>query len=131
VGKEFLAACKKNDLVKVLELIVQGADVDYQEEKHKSRTALIDAIVDSRFTCVELLVLNRANIGCYDVQRWNALHYAAARGDTICVQFMLKNAENKSAADCSDVNGSTPLDIAMQKKQADCMKVLLDFQSTN
>jgi len=119
-----MEACKKNNLIKILELITQGADVDFADAISMNRNILMDAVVDGRFLCTQLLSLNRANISATDAQGWTAVHYAAAKGDAICCAFLLKTAENKNLLSIADIRGFTPLDMAKQNGHSECLRVL-------
>jgi len=127
---QFHNAAKKNDHFQCLQLLAQGTDIDNQSKSDNGRTPLQNAIQTKSLVCVQLLVLNRANIGICDYRRWNAFHYAAEIGDVTCLLFLLKNCDNKNVIELEDLSGSTPMDVAMTKHNNEVVTLLLDYEKT-
>jgi len=122
-------AAKKNDFLGVLQLLAQGVDVDSPMKTDRNKTVLHTAVAEGSFLCVELLVLNRANIAATDAHGWTAFHYAAENGDTACAAFLLKNCDNRDISELEDIDGITAMDIAVHNHNAEVVNLFLDYQT--
>jgi len=120
-------AAKQNDVLTILQLLAQAVDVDNIDVTNNNKTPLLVAVELNNFLSVQLLVLNRANIGALDSEKQNALHYAAKLGDYVCTSFLLKNCEKKSVIESENAKGETAMDIAVNNHNADIVELFLDY----
>lgn len=77
IDMSFLYALQEKpfDIVKLLRLFGQGANVDFQTEESKNKTALMLAVLADNLLAVEFLLQNGANTLLSDDRNWSCLHY--------------------------------------------------------
>jgi len=129
IESQFYLAATVNDHLKLLRLLMQGADIDFQNRSESNQTALHAALASGSFASVQLLTLNRSNIGIVDVRGRNAFHYAAEYGNPSAIIFLFKNCENKELVDSKDSEGKTPLDLAIENNQIECKQIIIDLRT--
>lgn len=117
------AATKENDIKKVFELILQGADVSFQNPEGELRSAVHEAISVNNASILLLLLMHNATPHLMDSNGWSPLHLASDLGQANCAVLLLqKNAINSLSS--ADTDGKTPLDLAIARGSADCVTLL-------
>ena len=115
-----MEAVKDGDMVRVTELIKNGADVNAKNKN--GGTALMLATGLGHTDCARALLETKVDVNARTKDEETALMLAVDRGHMDCVKALLEagadvNAKNK--------NGWTALMAAVAKNNVDCVKVLL------
>lgn len=93
----------------ILNLIAQGADVNWPNEEENGTTPLHYFAAIGNLVGADLLIQNGANLNVGDTKGWTALHYAACHDHLGCVRLLINRSANQEA---KDHEGKTPLQIA-------------------
>jgi len=100
-------ACEDTDLVEIVRLIAQGANVKHQ---YKDNKTLIHFMVESdNLLVIEVLLLNSAKLNSQDNQGKTPLHYAVQKLKVDTVKFLLSKSPELQI---KDDYGNTALDSA-------------------
>lgn len=117
------ATIQKNfDPVKMLRVLAQGANIDFQSDEQKNKTPLMLAVFADNLIALEFLLQNGANTLLRDDRGWCALHYCAQLERPYCADAILKF--NQQSKKLEDSDGMTPLRIAESNSREE-MQVLL------
>ncbi|XP_054649427.1 BAR_ACAPs and ArfGap_ACAP domain-containing protein [Dunckerocampus dactyliophorus] len=120
-GLRLYRAAVAGDLVAMITVLAQGAEINMCIAEEEGRTALIGAAVGGSLLACEFLLQNGANINHRDLRGRGALHAAATAGHTGQVCLLLKRGANQYAVDES---GQDPLAIAVETAHADIVTLL-------
>ena len=109
---------------------------------HKGRTPLLLAAKYNTVDVVNKLISNNADVRAKDQQKSTILHYAAQNTDINVVKMLFGQSSNGDATECTplrnlqlmrdvdvdtcDAKGLTPLHYALEKKNTDILKFLLE-----
>ena len=106
-------------------LISSGADVDRQDNEGTTCLHLVCAL-DMEGRCIDYLLGHKATAALADTKGYNALHYAAAAGNSTAVQHLLEfgGSELFTAAGLGD-QGVTPVHLASYNGHRDALVILL------
>ena len=88
------------------------------------RTVLHDATDSRQVAVVHILVANGANVMVQDWRGSTSLHSAATRGDTAIVTALISS--NTGIVSVRSASGCTPLLLALNYKQWECARLILD-----
>jgi len=113
-------AVTHDSLIDALHALACGANINYQEPGDK-RTSLHVAITNENFVMCEFLFQNGANVDLSDCMRWSPLHHAAFLGHTAAAGWLFKRS---ARLDLKDRTGKTPVEIAAENQNADCVTLL-------
>jgi ankyrin repeat protein len=91
------------------------------------RTVLHDATDSRHFAVVNIIVTNGADVMIQDWRGSTSLHSAAARGDAAIATALL--SVNLRVVSVRNASGCTPLLLALNYKQWECARVILDHCS--
>ncbi|KAF4088620.1 hypothetical protein AMELA_G00056730 [Ameiurus melas] len=116
----YWASCASS-LADMAEALALGADVNWANVEDQSRTPLMQAVQGGSLLPCEFLLQNSANVDLQDARGRGALHYAAMLGHTGQVCLFLKRGACQSV---SDMDGRSPLSIAMDTTNADIVTLL-------
>ncbi|KAF7706887.1 hypothetical protein HF521_020141 [Silurus meridionalis] len=116
----YWASCASS-LSDMVEALALGADVNWAHGEDQRRTALMQAVQGGSLLPCEFLLQNSANVDQQDARGRGALHHAAMLGHTGQVCLFLKRGASHSA---SDMEGRSPLSIAMDTTNADIVTIL-------
>jgi ankyrin repeat protein len=97
------------DLTLLTELLEAGCDVNAQDEE--GRTALIQATIYNNVEVVQILIEHGANVNTKDFFNGNAALHFAARNYSL--ELLLLLLKHKAEVDIKNINGNTPLSIAV------------------
>mmetsp|Transcript_11048 Transcript_11048/g.33593 ORF Transcript_11048/g.33593 Transcript_11048/m.33593 type:complete len:471 (-) Transcript_11048:1439-2851(-) len=114
---------ERQAMVKIL--IEQGCDV-HKEDFHGYTPLLMAAIWGWRDTVVELIKAG-AEIEKICVTGANVLHLACQYGWPKIVEYLLE--ETEIIMHTRDTEGSTPIHVASQHNQFECVKLLVEFEA--
>lgn len=109
-------ASKDNEVLKILQLISQGASPNFVNSKEGLKTPLHVAVIQQNLVSVVGLVQNKANPNLQDSQGFTPLHYAALNGNIKCGIALFRGG---ARIDILDNSNSSPLDIAVNNGRAD------------
>ncbi|XP_058443765.1 arf-GAP with coiled-coil, ANK repeat and PH domain-containing protein 2 [Malaya genurostris] len=116
----FKAACGHN-LPVMCQALALGADKNWCNPDELDRTALHAAILSGSVMSCEFLLLNGCNINATDRNGYTALHLATEHSSTAQAYLLLKH---KAKYDIKSVDGKLPIDIAVEKTDADIVTLL-------
>ncbi|XP_017326509.1 arf-GAP with coiled-coil, ANK repeat and PH domain-containing protein 2 [Ictalurus punctatus] len=116
----YWASCASS-LADMAEALALGADVNWANAEDQSRTPLMQAVQGGSLVPCEFLLQNSANVDQQDARGRGALHHAAMLGHTGQVCLFLKRGACQSV---SDMDGRSPLSIAMDTTNADIVTLL-------
>lgn len=121
-GPSFLMIASEVGSTRIVkELILKGADIDYQDNDYW--TALIVASREGHIGVALELIESGANIELRDVNGWNALMWASYKGKGEIVEVLLK--KNSSPNIFDNENHMTPLCWASGRGFIEIVSVLL------
>lgn len=116
-NKALHKACKQNDFLAVYRALTNGAEVNAIEHSLAQQSPLHFAVQKGDQTCIELLLLNGADVCKLDINAWIPLHYAAQCDNATIIQSLLKRKPDAQIY-MRDKNGKTPLDICIESNGA-------------
>ncbi|XP_026998355.1 arf-GAP with coiled-coil, ANK repeat and PH domain-containing protein 2 isoform X1 [Tachysurus fulvidraco] len=116
----YWASCASS-LADMVEALALGADVNWANTEDQSRTPLMQAVQGGSLLPCEFLLQNSSNVDQQDARGRGALHHAAMLGHTGQVCLFLKRGACQSV---SDMDGRSPLSIAMDTTNADIVTLL-------
>lgn len=120
LGKWLIEATQENEHTEVLDLITQGAPVDYADEY--GTTALMYAAGHGHLDCLEALIAAKANANKRTHAGNTALMQAVISGNAKCVHALI---HAKALIDQTDKTGTSPLMIAASTGNLACLITLL------
>ena len=105
-----------------------GADVDHQDSEGVTCLHLVCAL-DMEGRCIEYLLGRKATPSLADARGYNALHYAAAAGNSAAVQHLLEFARGGAGGQClvskAGHEGVTPVHLAAYNGHRDSLVMML------
>jgi ankyrin repeat protein len=109
----------------VSDLIVLGANVDWQDEDNRGMTLLHNAAWEGSVEIVRMLIDAKADLNVQDEEdaKCTPLHYAAFNGHEKIVRMLINAGANLNVQNGSD---STPLHDAAENEQVKVIKILID-----
>lgn len=120
IDKIFLKAVNDGNLDMVMQLIIDGADVNIENED--GMTALHLATIKGDSEMVKILIRNDARISKQDRYGKTPLHYAIEKGDIEIVRILV--ASDNKIAEIEDNRGLTPLHYAILGNKIEIAKIL-------
>lgn len=114
-------AASGHNLPVMCQAMALGADKNWRNADELDRTALHAAILSGSVMSCEFLLLNGCNINALDRQGYTPLHLASANGSTAQAYLLLKH---KAKYDIAAADGKLPIDIAVEKTDADIVTLL-------
>ncbi|XP_055608565.1 arf-GAP with coiled-coil, ANK repeat and PH domain-containing protein 1 [Uranotaenia lowii] len=114
-------AASGHNLPVMCQAMALGADKNWRNEEELDRSALHAAVMSGSVMSCEFLLLNGCNINSVDRNGYTALHLAAVHGSTAQAYLLLKH---KARYDIKGVDGKVPVDIAMERTDADIVTLL-------
>jgi ankyrin repeat protein len=122
LNRELWSACQNKDLSNMQRLLPQsGVNVNWRNAAENNLTALHEVVIEGWVEGVVCLLQNRAEVGVVDEGGWTPMHFAAEKGATHCANILFKYGEKLNT---KDIQGQTPVDIAMIHQHADCVTFL-------
>ena len=113
-------AAKANDLALVLELLRQGAELEWRIPL-TGITALAVACLKGSYEAAEALCAHGAELDTRDNSQWTPLMFAAANGHPkICAMLLALGADPS----LKDEDGETALDFAREQNKPECVALL-------
>jgi ankyrin repeat protein len=102
--------CEKSNpnLNLVSDLIVLGANLDWQDEDNFNRTPLHLAARFGKVEIVQMLIGAGADVDAQDEVGWTPLHWAAWNGEIESVRMLIDAGARK---DISNIAGKLPYDL--------------------
>jgi uncharacterized protein len=126
-GDTPLHIAARNDLVPVAQLLIDfGAHPKLGRKDDPKALPLDDAVNFGKVAMAEFLTRNGGYAPGNTVNGWTLLHRAAEKGNARLVAALI---EGGADANEKTDNGSTPLLVAVSRRQADVAEKLLDFPS--
>ncbi|XP_053694180.1 arf-GAP with coiled-coil, ANK repeat and PH domain-containing protein 2 isoform X2 [Sabethes cyaneus] len=110
-----------HNLPVMCQALALGADKNWCNPDELDRTALHAAILSGSVMSCEFLILNGSNINAADRNGFTALHLATENSCTAQAYLLLKH---KAKYDILAKNGKLPIDIAVEKTDADIVTLL-------
>ena len=104
-------------------LVSSGANVDHRDSEGVTCLHLVCAL-DMEGRCIEYLLGHKATPALADVRGYNALHYAAAAGNSAAVQHLLEFGGGDLFSKAG-VEGVTPVHLAAYNGHRDVLVMLL------
>lgn len=124
-GDTPLHIAARNDLVAVAQVLVNaGANAKQGKKDDPKALPLDDAVNFGKVTMAEFLTRNGGYAPGNTVNGWTLLHRAAEKGNARIVAALI---EGGADANEKTDNGSTPLLVAVSRRQAEVAEKLLDF----
>ena len=113
-------AVREGDLVRVKELLAEGADPNVKDGE--GWTALMFATIKGHMEVARSLLGAGADVHAKNVKGWTALRFAVSLDDTEAIRLLLE-----SGADVNDIDneGDTALMQAAREKSIESLKLLL------
>ncbi|XP_042331401.1 arf-GAP with coiled-coil, ANK repeat and PH domain-containing protein 1 [Sceloporus undulatus] len=117
----YRAAAAPPSLPTMADALAHGADVNWVNAAHESRTPLLQAVEANSLLACEFLLQNGANVNQPDSRGRGPLHHATVLGHTGLACLFLKRGANMNAV---DGEGKDPLSIAIELANADIVTLL-------
>ncbi|KAL8177066.1 UNVERIFIED_CONTAM: Arf-GAP with coiled-coil, ANK repeat and PH domain-containing protein 1 [Gekko kuhli] len=117
----YRAAAAPPSLPTMADALAHGADVNWVNVAHESRTPLLQAVAANSLLACEFLLQNGASVNQADSRGRAPLHHATILGHTGLACLFLKRGANMNAV---DEEGKDPLSIAMDSTNADIVTLL-------
>jgi len=126
-GEAPLHIAARNDLVQIAQLLLDfGAQPKQGRKDDPKALPLDDAVNFGKVAMAEFLTRNGGYAPGNTVNGWTLLHRAAEKGNARLVAALI---EGGADANEKTDNGSTPLLVAVSRRQAEVAEKLLDFPS--
>eukprot|EP01117_Protostelium_nocturnum_P016504 TRINITY_DN6541_c0_g1_i1.p1 TRINITY_DN6541_c0_g1~~TRINITY_DN6541_c0_g1_i1.p1 ORF type:complete len:754 (-),score=232.36 TRINITY_DN6541_c0_g1_i1:129-2390(-) len=113
-------------------LVEMGGDVKIKPEN--GETPLMKSSQNGHFECIRIILKEESFEGGReellrylnenDTHLFTALHYAALKGHTNCLKWLLQNGADINP---KNTHGETPLHLSVLYKKIECAKLLVDF----
>jgi ankyrin repeat protein len=115
--------------MKCLEVLLNnGADIDKTSDLMEEKTPLWLAATGGNEAAVELLIKRGADVNKKTERgSWTPAWIAAYKGHAKALEVLIKNRANMNI---TDVTGLTPLAVAEQQKNTDCINVIKSYKPT-
>lgn len=110
-----------HNLPVMCQALALGADKNWYNPDELDRSALHAAILSGSVMSCEFLILNGCNINAADRNGFTALHLAAENSSTAQAYLLLKH---KAKYNIAAKDGKLPIDIAVEKTDADIVTLL-------
>ena len=123
-------ACEEGKIDQLQDIINQG--VNLNQTNYAGKTPLMVAAEKGHLECVKLLIDNSAAVNTLSPSMFHkrivhtgmsALHFAILGGHSRCVELLLNNGADANQR-CRHIR-ATPIMIAAESKQPDCLKLLI------
>lgn len=114
-------AASGHNLPVMCQAMALGANKNWTNPDELDRTALHAAILSGSVMSCEYLLINGCEINTTDRNGYTALHLAAENGSTAQAYLLLKH---KAKYDIRAVNAKLPIDIAVERTDADIVTLL-------
>lgn len=122
VEAELLKAAEAGDLLGCVTNLTSSASVNCTPRGVGTDTPLLAAVGGRHLAATEYLLLNGADINVRSGPKsWSALHRAAHNGDVDMATTLL---QYKASLDESDIDGNTPLALAVASASGDVVTLL-------
>jgi len=113
------------DTLSIKTLILQGADINWQQDDDYGKTALHKAIESDNKEVIDFLLKQKPDILIQDKQKVTPFHMAATLGNTELVKEMLDNFNIDP--DTKGVDNNTALLLATKSGKLETVKLLLQY----
>ena len=114
-------AAARNDLARVLELLRQGAQLEWRNPSSRGWTALAIACSEGCYEAAEALCAHGAELDTRsDTQRTPLMYAAAAGHPKICAMLLALGADPS----LKNLHGQTALDCAREHNKPECAALL-------
>jgi ankyrin repeat protein len=120
-GEQLFGAVQSGDLVRVKQLVANGAPLDWKNPEMFSQTPIFPAAYGPHPEILAFLLSKGANINAQDEDGETALHRAAHYGYSETVKVLLKNKANTKL---KDKWGNTPYDTAVKRENTYVAKLI-------
>ena len=110
----------------ISDLIVLGANVDWQDEEYWDRTVLQCAVVWNYPELVRTLIEAKANLDIQDKEGFTALHRAVNLNLIEIVRMLIDAGANLNV---QDKHGHTPLHLAAINGKVEIVRMLIDAKA--
>nr|XP_056719519.1 arf-GAP with coiled-coil, ANK repeat and PH domain-containing protein 1 [Euleptes europaea] len=117
----YRAAAAPPSLPTMADALAHGADVNWVNMAHESRTPLLQAVAANSLLACEFLLQNGASVNQADSRGRGPLHHTTILGHTGLACLFLKRGANMNAV---DEEGKDPLSIAIDLADADIVTLL-------
>lgn len=125
--EQLVEAARIGDLKGVMCAIDEGASINSRVfcDMQQSITALLEAVSNNHVDIAEYLLEIGADPDIRNDFKATALHQAVKQGSLACVHCLLKHNADQSV---KDLNGNTPVHLAIIYNQPDILKHLLSIE---
>ncbi|XP_049850295.1 arf-GAP with coiled-coil, ANK repeat and PH domain-containing protein 3-like isoform X2 [Schistocerca gregaria] len=117
---ELAHTIKSGNVLDVLRLYAQGADLNYCYHDDFSKYPIHYAVNVGSIEVLEFLIQNGANMNVQDDYKKTPLHYAVVE-NSLCAAFLCKHKAN---IDLLDADNNMPIDIALKFQNANSLTLL-------
>lgn len=107
----------------VSDLIVLGANLNWQDEDYDGWTPLHWAVINGRVEIVRMLIEARADLDVKDIWGRGPLHYATMNGNLKIIGALI---EARAILNIQDEWGYTPLHKAIMNGEIETVRMLID-----
>ncbi|KAL9066730.1 MAG: hypothetical protein Q9157_007039 [Trypethelium eluteriae] len=115
-------AAENNHSKFVMELLNNGADITARSKN--GRTVLHSAAGRASASLFRALMENGADSTLLADDKWSVLHEAASKGNVDIIEVL--SEQNTISINAEDINGSTPLAVAVKSNQEAALRCLLE-----
>ena len=115
------AASRVANLAVMCEAVALGADTNWSNPKDDYSYPLHQGVRSGSVTACEFLILNGARVNCQDKMKQTPLFLATQAGHTGQICLFLRNRADHRLA---NIQGNSPLDLAVQSENADIVTLL-------
>lgn len=120
-------ALRENEAVHILYLILQGADLTWQNPEDEFKTVVHNAVVYDKLTYLVALIQNGGDIFCLEERQWTPMHYAAYYHRSACAMVIYRHGFNGAKQlEYKDWQNKTAAELALTGNAEDIVSILLD-----
>jgi len=115
-----------NQTPKVLQVIAQGANFDWQNHKNSGMTCIHNAVFHNRLTYLELMIQHGCSVFAGDFKKSSPMHYAVLNKQTACAVILYKHGfSGARQLECKDDQNKTAVELALKNGAQDILSLLL------